>query len=79
MQGPQSLLHPRTANVSFAYEDFGDGCIGRVYYWYDPHRSPPGYRRPRFSIPASELSDTEWKRLFDEALERGETEFAEIL
>jgi hypothetical protein len=36
MSKNDSELDPRTANATFCWDDLGDGCVGRVYYWYDP-------------------------------------------
>jgi hypothetical protein len=73
-------LDPRTSNVAFNYEPFGDYPdgdynIGRVYYWYDPNGSLPAVYDDELRSAYPELSDREWQQLFYEAFDRAQTEF----
>ena len=71
----ERMLDPRTANVDFAWDDLGDGCIGRVYYWYDPNRELPAIEDWDFRAMHPKISDPEWRRLFSEAAERNDEDF----
>jgi hypothetical protein len=73
----RSRLDPRRANVGFSWEDLGGGCVGRVYYWYDPDGNRPALNDHEFRGQHAELNDEQWPRLFYEAFDRAETEFVE--
>ena len=75
-----SAPNPTTAHVFFRYDTFGDYPhgeynIGRVYYWFDPQGDTQAVDDHEFRERHPEISDTEWKRLFYEAFDRGETAF----
>ena len=76
MSKNDSELDPRTANATFCWDDLGDGCVGRVYYWYDPTGHPPAIDDWDFHPMHPEISDREWERLFYEAFELGENRFS---
>jgi hypothetical protein len=79
MQPPKSELDPRYANVGFRYDEIvpGYGCVGRVYYWYDPNLKLPAIDEHELRSQHPEIGDREWDRLFYEAFDRGEKEFVE--
>jgi hypothetical protein len=75
-EGEQGL-DPRTAYVTFYWGEIvpGTECVGRIYYWYDREGRVPAINDWDFRPQHPEISDREWKRLFYEAFDRGETEF----
>jgi hypothetical protein len=76
----EPTLDPKTSNVSFSYEPFGDYPdgeynVGRVYYWYDPNGNLPTAYDEELRSEYPELSDREWQQLFYEAFDRDQSEF----
>ena len=73
--GGQGRLDPQTANVGFDYRDLtGGGCVGRVYYWYDPSGELPSVDDWDLRPQHPEIDDRTWQQLFYDAFDRGETE-----
>jgi hypothetical protein len=68
-------LDPRTADVHYEWEDFGQGTVGRVYYWFDPEGRAKAVDDDEFRARHPEYDDRTWQRLFYEAFDRGQTAF----
>jgi hypothetical protein len=65
---------PRRANVDFRYGEIvpGCGCIGRIYYWYEPDGVLAAVDDWDLKKQYPEIAEEEWDRLFREGFARGQ-------